>query len=161
MRVTVLVIGSNGQDGSILCDLLDADNQTYIAVSRNETRFPDKATRGPVDLSIPKEATIFLDEFKPSAIVHLAAVHVLPVQSGLCLASVFHAPEHYRCGAARAALCITQYLDLLDDAVRLEHTHDVDFGGLGIKIFNGKAGRNFHAQTLLAAVLESQAHAIL
>ena len=75
MRVTVLVIGSNGQDGSILCDLLDADNQAYIAVSRNETRLPDKATRGPVDLSIPKEATIFLDEFKPSAIVHLAAVH--------------------------------------------------------------------------------------
>ena len=75
MAVTVLVIGSNGQDGSILCDLLDADNQAYIAVSRSETRLPDNSTRGPVDLSIPKEATSFLDEFKPSAIVHLAAVH--------------------------------------------------------------------------------------
>ena len=71
----MLVIGSNGQDGSILCDLLDADNQAYIAVSRSETRLPDKTTRGPVDLSIPKEATKFLDEFKPSSIVHLAAVH--------------------------------------------------------------------------------------
>ena len=75
MGVTVLVIGSNGQDGSILCDLLDADNQSYIAVSRSETRLPDNSTRGPVDLSIPKKAASFLDEFKPSAIVHLAAVH--------------------------------------------------------------------------------------
>jgi nucleoside-diphosphate-sugar epimerase len=75
MGVTVLVIGSNGQDGSILCDLLDADNQVYIAVSRNETRLPDKTTRAPVDLSIPSESTKFLDEFKPSVIVHLAAVH--------------------------------------------------------------------------------------
>ena len=75
MGVTVLVIGSNGQDGSILCDLLDADNRAYIAVSRSETSIPDNATRGPVDLSIPKAATTFLDEFKPSAIVHLAAVH--------------------------------------------------------------------------------------
>lgn len=75
MGVTVLVIGSNGQDGSILCDLLDADNQAYIAVSRSETRLPDNSTRRPVDLSIPKEATTFLDEFKPSSIVHLAAVH--------------------------------------------------------------------------------------
>ena len=75
MGVTVLVIGSNGQDGSILCDLLDVDNQAYIAISRSETRLPDNSTRGPVDLSIPKEAANFLDEFKPSAIVHLAAVH--------------------------------------------------------------------------------------
>jgi nucleoside-diphosphate-sugar epimerase len=75
MGVTVLVIGSNGQDGSILCDLLDADNKSYIAVSRSETRLPDNSTRGPVDLSIPKKAASFLDEFKPSAIVHLAAVH--------------------------------------------------------------------------------------
>jgi len=75
MGVTVLVIGSKGQDGSILCDLLDADNQSYIAVSRNDTRLPDNSTRGPVDLSIPKKAASFLDEFKPSAIVHLAAVH--------------------------------------------------------------------------------------
>ena len=75
MGVTVLVIGSSGQDGSILCDLLDADNQAYIAVSRSETRLPDNSTRGPVDLSIPKEAASFFDEFKPSAIVHLAAVH--------------------------------------------------------------------------------------
>ena len=75
MGVTVLVIGSNGQDGSILCDLLDGDNQSYIAVSRSETRLPDNSTRGPVDLSIPKEAASFLNEFKPSAIVHLAAVH--------------------------------------------------------------------------------------
>jgi nucleoside-diphosphate-sugar epimerase len=75
MGVTVLVIGSNGQDGSILCDLLDADNRAYIAVSRSETSIPDNATRGPVDLSIPKAAATFLDEFKPSAIVHLAAVH--------------------------------------------------------------------------------------
>jgi nucleoside-diphosphate-sugar epimerase len=75
MDVTVLVIGSNGQDGSILCDLLDADNQSYIGVSRSETRLPDKSTRGPVDLSIPEEAIKFLDECKPSAIVHLAAVH--------------------------------------------------------------------------------------
>ena len=71
----MLVIGSNGQDGSILCDLLDADNQAYIAVSRSETRLPDKSTRGPVDLSIPTEAASFLNEFKPSAIVHLAAIH--------------------------------------------------------------------------------------
>lgn len=71
----MLVIGSNGQDGSILCDLLAADNQSYIAVSRSETRLPDSSTRGPVDLSIPKKAASFLDEFKPSAIVHLAAVH--------------------------------------------------------------------------------------
>lgn len=75
MGVTVLVIGSSGQDGSILCDLLDADNQAFIAVSRSETRLPDNSTRGPVDLSIPKEAASFLDEFKPSSIVHLAAVH--------------------------------------------------------------------------------------
>jgi nucleoside-diphosphate-sugar epimerase len=75
MDVTVLVIGSNGQDGSILCDLLDADNQAYIAVSRSETRLPDKSTSGPVDLSIPTEAASFLNEFKPSAIVHLAAIH--------------------------------------------------------------------------------------
>jgi nucleoside-diphosphate-sugar epimerase len=75
MGVTLLVIGSNGQDGSILCDLLDADNQAFIAFSRSETRLPDNSTRGPVDLSIPKEAAGFLDEFKPSAIVHLAAVH--------------------------------------------------------------------------------------
>jgi nucleoside-diphosphate-sugar epimerase len=75
MDVTVLVIGSNGQDGSILCDLLDADNQANIAVSRSETRLPDKSTRGPVDLSIPMEAASFLNEFKPSAIVHLAAIH--------------------------------------------------------------------------------------
>lgn len=71
----MLVIGSSGQDGSILCDLFDADNQAYIAVSRSQTRLPDNSTRGPVDLSIPKEAASFLDEFKPSAIVHLAAVH--------------------------------------------------------------------------------------
>ena len=75
MGVTVLVIGSSGQDGSILCDLLGADNQAFIAVSRSETRLPDNSTRGPVDLSIPKEAATFLDEFKPSSIVHLAAVH--------------------------------------------------------------------------------------
>jgi nucleoside-diphosphate-sugar epimerase len=75
MGVTVLVIGSNGQDGSILCDLLDADNRAYIAVSRSETRLPNNSKRGPVDLSKPKEAASFLDEFKPSAIVHLAAVH--------------------------------------------------------------------------------------
>jgi nucleoside-diphosphate-sugar epimerase len=75
MDVTVLVIGSNGQDGSILCDLLDRDNQPYIAVSRTETRLPDKSTRGPVNLSIPKEANQFLDEYKPLSIVHLAAVH--------------------------------------------------------------------------------------
>jgi nucleoside-diphosphate-sugar epimerase len=75
MGVTVLVIGSNGQDGSILCDLLDADNRAYIAVSRSETRLPNNSKRGPADLSKPKEAASFLDEFKPSAIVHLAAVH--------------------------------------------------------------------------------------
>jgi hypothetical protein len=48
---------------------------------------------------------------------------------------------------------------LLDDAVRLEHTHDVDFGGLGIKIFNGKAG-HLHGVVLLVETNESVAVAL-
>lgn len=73
--MTVLVIGSKGQDGSILCDLLEANKQSYVAVSRSEIRLADGSIRGPVNLSKSHLASDFLDEIHPSAIVHLAAVH--------------------------------------------------------------------------------------
>jgi nucleoside-diphosphate-sugar epimerase len=73
--VTVLVIGSNGQDGSILCDLLKARNESYVAVSRTATCFSDGTSMGRVDLSKTSEATDLLNIVKPTAIVHLAAVH--------------------------------------------------------------------------------------
>ena len=73
--MTVLVIGSNGQDGSILCDLLKARNESYVAVSRTATWFSDGTSMGRVDLSKTSEATDLLDKVKPNVIVHLAAVH--------------------------------------------------------------------------------------
>lgn len=73
--MTVLVIGANGQDGSILCDLLKARNESYVAVSRTATWFSDGTSMGRVDLSKTSEATDFLENVKPNKIVHLAAVH--------------------------------------------------------------------------------------
>jgi nucleoside-diphosphate-sugar epimerase len=73
--VTVLVIGSTGQDGSILCDLLNAHSINYVGVSRNSISSPGKITERAVDLSQFETSQSFLDQVKPSHIIHLAAVH--------------------------------------------------------------------------------------
>jgi nucleoside-diphosphate-sugar epimerase len=75
VHVTVLVIGSNGQDGSILCDLLKAHSINYVGVSRNSISSSSKTIKRSVELSNFESSQIFFDQVKPSHIVHLAAVH--------------------------------------------------------------------------------------
>jgi nucleoside-diphosphate-sugar epimerase len=73
--MNVLVIGANGQDGSILCDLLKAQGINYVGVARNTISYSKETIERSVDLSRFESAQNFLDQVKPSHIVHLAAVH--------------------------------------------------------------------------------------
>lgn len=73
--MNVLVIGANGQDGSILCDLLEAQKINFVGLSRNTIKYPNETVEQSVDLSDFESAQNFLDQEKPSHIVHVAAVH--------------------------------------------------------------------------------------
>jgi len=73
--MNVLVIGANGQDGSILCDLLEAQKINFVGLARNTVSYPNGTVELSVDLSDFESAQNFLNQVKPSHIVHLAAVH--------------------------------------------------------------------------------------
>lgn len=73
--MTVLIIGSTGQDGSILSDLLQARGIKFVGVSRNSIKSVDGINEESIDLSQFEASQIFLNRIKPNYIVHLAAVH--------------------------------------------------------------------------------------
>ena len=73
--MTVLVIGSTGQDGSILCELLQEHEMKFVGVSRNSLKSVDGIIEESIDLSQFETSQIFLNRIKPNYIVHLAAVH--------------------------------------------------------------------------------------
>jgi nucleoside-diphosphate-sugar epimerase len=73
--VIVLVIGSNGQDGSIFCDLLKQQGVKFVGVSRNSIQTGDEIIESKVDLSNFEASQAFFNQVCPSHIVHLAAVH--------------------------------------------------------------------------------------
>ena len=74
-----IVLGANGQDGSILVEQLLARGDTVMGVGRQEnSRFVQAQDRFQyccVDLCVPEALTNALEEFRPSRAYHLAAVH--------------------------------------------------------------------------------------
>jgi len=93
--VIVLVIGSNGQDGSILCDLLKEHGVKFVGVSRNSIQTGDETIDSQVDLSNFKSSQAFFNQVCPSHIVHLAAVHA-PSGSMHKVGELMH-NEMYKC----------------------------------------------------------------
>ena len=71
----VLVIGSNGQDGSIFCDLLKEQGIKFVGVSRSSIQTGGEVIEKQVDLTNFETSQAFFNQVCPSHIVHLAAVH--------------------------------------------------------------------------------------
>jgi GDPmannose 4,6-dehydratase len=70
-----LIIGSEGQDGSILFDRLTADGGTVLGLGRESVRGAETERVAPTDLAARDDVAALLSNWAPDEIYYLAAVH--------------------------------------------------------------------------------------
>ena len=70
-----LIVGSEGQDGTILFDRLTADGWAVIGIGRDSVRGADSATIHKVDVTSNKQVADLLARWEPDEIYYLPAVH--------------------------------------------------------------------------------------
>lgn len=69
------MVGSEGQDGRILFELLAGEGLNVVGLGRNSARSTDGTYSTPVDLGSPAEIAALLSKTRPDEIYYLAAVH--------------------------------------------------------------------------------------
>jgi GDPmannose 4,6-dehydratase len=70
-----IIIGSEGQDGSLLFELLKKENYSIIGIGKNATKFDNSALEHAVDISKKNQVFDLVKDFRPDEVYYLAAVH--------------------------------------------------------------------------------------
>jgi GDPmannose 4,6-dehydratase len=72
---TAVIVGSDGQDGTYLFELLDKKRYKVIGLGRGSIRSNLTKQIKPVDILKPKDVSGFVRKFQPDEIYYLAAIH--------------------------------------------------------------------------------------
>jgi GDPmannose 4,6-dehydratase len=70
-----IIIGSEGQDGSLLFQLLKKENYSIIGIGKNSTKSGNGALEYVVDISKKNQVSDLVRDFRPDEVYYLAAVH--------------------------------------------------------------------------------------
>jgi GDPmannose 4,6-dehydratase len=70
-----IIIGSEGQDGSLLFQLLKKENYSIIGIGKNATKSGNGALEYVVDISKKNQVFDLVRDFRPDEVYYLAAVH--------------------------------------------------------------------------------------
>jgi len=70
-----VVVGSGGQDGSLLFDRLERDGCAVVGIERGKTRARGVRERAPVDILDRDQVRALVSSFRPDEVYYLAAHH--------------------------------------------------------------------------------------
>ncbi len=70
-----IIIGSEGQDGLLLFELLKKENYSIIGIGKNVTRANDVAINDAIDITKKSQVSDLIKDFRPDEVYYLAAVH--------------------------------------------------------------------------------------
>ncbi len=70
-----IIVGSSGQDGTLLYDLLLNKNYSIIGIDNNEIKSNHKDYKKPIDISNKEVVNNLIKDFEPNEIYYLAAFH--------------------------------------------------------------------------------------
>jgi len=72
---TAIIVGSGGQDGRLLTELLRPEGYRILGIGRSSVTTTGLEWPGPVDITRPADVAAVVEAFKPDEIYHLAAIH--------------------------------------------------------------------------------------
>jgi len=72
---TSVVVGSHGQDGTLLCSLLRGKGRQVFGIARRFSTLNESICATAVDIFCPRQVAQVLVEWKPSEVYYLAACH--------------------------------------------------------------------------------------
>ncbi|MGL5439566.1 MAG: NAD-dependent epimerase/dehydratase family protein [Filifactoraceae bacterium] len=74
MDERILITGGNGFIGKKVCEKLKEKNLNYIVISRDNSNSLESQSVKVLDLLNKNELDLFIEEYKPNIIIHLAAI---------------------------------------------------------------------------------------